>query len=49
MLSSAIGAAFFGLKFLLSGRNLWPVIVVHATWDTLGFVLIYLTGAPSTG
>lgn len=49
MVSSSVGAVFFGIMFLLSRRNLWPVMIVHATWDTLGFVLIYLNGMPSTG
>lgn len=49
IVSTSVGALFFGIMFLLSGRNLWPVMIVHATWDTLGIVLIYLNGTPSTG
>lgn len=48
MISAMIGAMFFGFFFLLSRRNLWPVIVVHGLWDSLVLVLIYARGIPST-
>lgn len=51
-LTGIVGAGFtaltFGLFYLLAGRNLWPVIIVHGLWDTLGVILIYLNGIPST-
>ncbi len=49
IVSTALGAAFIGACFLASGRNLWPVVVLHGAWDSLGLVLIYLNGTPSTG
>lgn len=48
IVSAGLTAVFFGACFLLGGRNLWPLILVHGTWDSLGFVLIYLNGTPST-
>lgn len=36
--ASAIGIAF-GIMFLLFKRNLWPIIFVHGSIDTLGFTV----------
>ena len=36
--ASAIGIAF-GVMFLLLKRNLWPIIFVHGSIDTLGFTV----------
>ena len=35
----------FGVGYLLSRRNLWPVIIVHGIANSIGFVALYL-GAP---
>lgn len=43
-----VKALFSGLFFLLSRRNLWPLVFVHGLWDTLGITLVYLNGAPTT-
>lgn len=32
----------FGIMYLLFKRNLWPLVIVHACIDTLGFTLTYL-------
>ena len=48
VVSATLSAIFFGLFFLIAGRSLWPVMIVHATWDSLAFLLIYLNGVPST-
>lgn len=48
VVSAAVSALFYGLFFLVAGRSLWPVIIVHATWDSLVFSLIYVNGVPST-
>lgn len=45
-LSGAIGAfktgLLFALMYLGAGRNLWLSIFAHGTYDTFGFVLLYL-------
>ena len=46
--SGTLTALMFGAFYLISGRNLWPVIIVHAVWDILGLTLIYSVGTPST-
>ncbi len=48
MLRIGVGAIFSGLFFLLFRRSLWPLIIAHGVWDTLGLTLIYLNGTPST-
>jgi len=48
VVSATLSAVFFGLFFLIAGRSLWPVMFVHAMWDSLAFVLIYFNGVPST-
>lgn len=47
IVSVGIPALGSGLLYIVAGRNLWPVIVVHGIWDSLGFTLIYLNGVPS--
>jgi len=51
-LSGGVSAGFSaltnGVFFLLSGRNLWPVILVHGMWDSAAVTLLYLNGVPST-
>ena len=49
IISAAFTALAFAAFYLLAGRNLWPVIIVHGTWDTGAVTLIYLYGVPSTG
>ena len=48
VVSATLTALFYGLFFILVGRSLWPVMIAHATWDSLAFTLIYLNGVPST-
>ena len=40
-ISIGIGGAVYGAAFLLSKRNLWPLILVHGVNDTLGLILLY--------
>jgi len=40
-ISIGIGGAVYGAAFLMSGRNLWPLILAHGINDTLGLVLLY--------
>ena len=51
-LSGGVSAGFSaltnGVFFLLSGRNLWPVILVHGMWDSAVATLLELNGVPST-
>jgi membrane protease YdiL (CAAX protease family) len=32
---------FFGIVYVLNGRNLWPTILIHALFDTLSFSMRY--------
>jgi CAAX protease family protein len=48
MVSAGSAGIAYGLFYLAGGRNLWPVILIHGIWDTLGLTLIYLNGVPST-
>lgn len=48
IVGAGLGALTFGGFYLLSGKNLWPVILVHGLWDTLAITLVYLYGAPTT-
>jgi len=48
IITTAFSALFYGLFYLLAGRNLWPVIIVHALWDSLGITLLYFNGVAST-
>jgi len=48
VVSATFAAMFYGLCFLLAKRSLWPVVLVHGAWDSLGFILLYLRGVPST-
>ncbi|MEO1642244.1 MAG: type II CAAX endopeptidase family protein [Pseudomonadota bacterium] len=35
----------FGLSYLLSKRNLWPVIIAHGLINTIGMTVLYLQAA----
>lgn len=48
VVSATFSAFFYGLFFITAGRSLWPVIIVHAVWDSLAFTLIYFNGVTST-
>ncbi len=48
MVSAGSAGIAYGLFYFVGGQNLWPVVLVHGIWDTLGLTLIYLNGAPST-
>jgi len=41
IVTGGIGLAF-GTMFLLFGRNLWPLILLHGTIDTLTFTALYM-------
>lgn len=45
---STIMAFSFGAFYVVIGRNLWPLIIAHGVYDTLGVVLIYFNGVPTT-
>lgn len=54
IVGATMSAFLFGSFYILSspltgGRNLWPLIIAHGIWDTLGITLIYLNGTPNTG
>ena len=40
LMTGMIGLAF-GVAFVLFKRNLWPIILVHGTIDTINFVSVY--------
>ncbi len=39
--ATAVMGAVFGVLYLLTGRNLWPLIVAHATFDAILMVAAY--------
>ncbi len=41
MVQGTIVGVIFAVVYLLNGRNLWPLIVAHATFDVLAIWLIY--------
>ena len=41
MISTGIIGCLLGLLYLYSGRNLWAVIICHATVDTVALLAIY--------
>lgn len=41
VMTTAIGIAF-GAAFLLTKRNLWPIVLVHGIVDTITFTALYL-------
>ncbi|MBX7501887.1 CPBP family intramembrane metalloprotease [Qipengyuania sp. YG27] len=41
VMTGLIGLAF-AISFLLLKRNLWPLVLVHGTIDTINFVALYL-------
>ena len=48
-ISGFFSALTFGVVVLIAGRSLWPAIIAHGLWDTLGIVLFYTRGVPETG
>jgi membrane protease YdiL (CAAX protease family) len=40
-LYASLFALTHGIFYVLGGRNLWPLIVVHGTWDTVGIWGVY--------
>lgn len=44
---ACLNASLFGMAmgvfYLISGRNLWPLMIVHATWDAIAIWGIYTT------
>jgi membrane protease YdiL (CAAX protease family) len=41
MLGAGVLGAGFGLAYLAGGRNLWPAILAHGIYDTVGFVAVF--------
>ena len=48
MFATGISGLVFGLLYLTTGRNLWAPILAHGTYDTIGFLLIFLGKYPGT-
>ena len=46
ILMTTVMGSVLGLMFLATRRNLWPLIVAHATLDALLFTLLYLGMRP---
>jgi hypothetical protein len=42
--SAGLGAIASGLVVVLARGNLWPAIIVHGVWDSLGVTLLFLKG-----
>jgi uncharacterized protein len=40
-LYASLFALTHGIAYVLGGRNLWPLIIVHGTWDMLGIWGVY--------
>lgn len=40
---ASIFAVISGIAYVLFGRNLWPLILVHGTWNSVGMIGIYLS------
>lgn len=47
-LAAGITGLMYGAFFFLAGRSLWPLILEHGIWDSLGAILLYANGVPST-
>jgi membrane protease YdiL (CAAX protease family) len=41
LVSAATFAFIFGLAYVATGRNLWPLVLVHGVWNTTGIVMMY--------
>jgi membrane protease YdiL (CAAX protease family) len=48
VLSTGISGLVFGALYLGTKRNLWAAILAHGTYDTVGFLLIFLGKYPGT-
>ena len=46
ILSGMIGALVYGGFAILMKKSIWPIIIVHGTWDTLGVMQFFLEGTP---
>ena len=46
--TAGLFALLFGVAYLATGRNLWPLIVAHGTWNSIGIANVYLS-APAGG
>ena len=46
VITIGLSAVLSGVYYLVAGRNLWPLILLHGAWDTLGLTLLYLKGVP---
>lgn len=45
MVGTGLAGLLYGVAFLVLGRNLWIVIVAHASSHLLSFTMLYLSGA----
>ena len=45
-MTTGITALASGVFYLLVGRNLWPLVIAHGLWDSLGFTVFFLQGVP---
>ena len=41
--SAGLFALLMGVAYLATGRNLWPLILVHGTWNTVGIAGVYFS------
>jgi membrane protease YdiL (CAAX protease family) len=48
MISTGMSGLVFGILYLATQRNLWASIIAHATYDTIGFILIFFGKYPGT-
>ena len=46
--TAGLFALLFGVAYLVTGRNLWPLILAHGTWNSIGIANVYLS-APAVG
>ena len=45
-LMAGLFAFVYGIAYFACGRNLWPLILVHGSWNTMGIVNVYLSPPP---
>ncbi|NQZ77824.1 MAG: CPBP family intramembrane metalloprotease [Ekhidna sp.] len=45
VLGTAMMGLFFGILFFVFRKSLWPLIIAHGAWDTIGMIHFYNNGA----
>ena len=45
MVLTGLAGLAFGALYMMTGRNLWPIIVAHGTMNTISFLLLYAGAA----